>query len=101
MQRPPAATHRRQNEPATTDHRVTYYVALPFSKDEKGDLVAGEAAEFQGSRAATASAHAMAIKYGGAVAFSRRGDPAVGEFEDAVLLVSVGDVPGDLADLTG
>jgi hypothetical protein len=32
----------------------------------------------------------------GAVAFSRRGDPNVGEFEDAVILKAFGEVPDDL-----
>jgi hypothetical protein len=31
----------------------------------------------------------------GAVAFSRRGSPDVGEFEDAVILKVFGDVPDD------
>jgi hypothetical protein len=31
----------------------------------------------------------------GAVAFSRRGSPDVGEFEDAVILKTFGDVPDD------
>ena len=32
----------------------------------------------------------------GAIAFSRTGDPAVGEFEDAVVLTAVGDVDSGL-----
>jgi hypothetical protein len=32
----------------------------------------------------------------GAVAFSRTGDPAVGEFSDAVVLKAFGEVPDDL-----
>jgi hypothetical protein len=31
----------------------------------------------------------------GAVAFSRRGDPNLGEFEDAVILKAFGEVPDD------
>jgi hypothetical protein len=80
---------------------VTYYVALPFLRNEQGDIVAGEAAEFHGPRAAIASAHSKARKHGGAIAFSRVGDPAVGEFDEATVLSSVGDVPADLADFCG
>jgi hypothetical protein len=36
----------------------------------------------------------------GAVAFSRRGDPDVGEFEDAVILKAFGEVPDDLLGVT-
>jgi len=38
-------------------------------------------------------------KYVGAVAFSRTGDPALGEFGDAEVLGSYGDVPADLSTL--
>jgi hypothetical protein len=45
--------------------------------------------------AAIRRARAMALneKDCGAVAFSRRGDPNVGEFDDAVILLVLGDVP--------
>jgi hypothetical protein len=36
----------------------------------------------------------------GAEAFSRRGDPNVGEFEDAVILKAFGEVPDDLLEVT-
>ncbi|GGH16199.1 hypothetical protein GCM10007036_16710 [Alsobacter metallidurans] len=90
---------RSQSEAASK--RVTYYVALPFTRDEEGELAAGEAAEFQSPGAATQAANALAKKHGGAVAFSRSGDPSVGEFDDAVVLLSVGDVPTDLESFTG
>ena len=35
----------------------------------------------------------------GAVAFSRTGDPAMGDFADAVLLKAFGEVPSDLSGL--
>ena len=34
----------------------------------------------------------------GAVAFSRSGDPNVGEFDDAVILKTFGEVPEDFTD---
>jgi hypothetical protein len=37
--------------------------------------------------------------YAGAVAFSRSGDPATGEFSDAKLIRKFGDVPNDLTEL--
>ena len=102
MKRPATSRDTSVNGTAqSANARVTYYVALPFTRDEQGDFVAGEAAEFQGSRPAIASANAMALKHGGAVAFSRSGDPAIGEFDDAVVLSAKGDVPSDLAAFTG
>jgi len=35
----------------------------------------------------------------GAIAFSRTGDPATGEFSDAKLIRKFGDVPDDLSTL--
>jgi hypothetical protein len=46
-----------------------------------------------------AEALARAPGHIGAVAFSRSGDPMLGEFSDAVLLRSFGDVPSDLSGL--
>jgi hypothetical protein len=37
--------------------------------------------------------------YVGAVAFSRTGDPATGDFSDAEVIKKFGDVPSDLSTL--
>ena len=72
---------------------VTYFVAMPFTRDDDGELVAGEAQERQSAGAAESAARRMAETAAGAVAFSRTGDPSSGEFEDAVVLRSFGEVP--------
>lgn len=77
---------------------ITYYVALPFIRTDDGDLVAGEAQDRQTSSAAIAAAASMARTAAGAVVFSRTGDPQIGEFEDAVVLRTFGEVPS-LEDL--
>jgi hypothetical protein len=41
----------------------------------------------------------LSVVEGGAVAFSRTGDPALGEFEPAILLARFGEVPDDLSAL--
>ncbi len=73
--------------------KVTYYVALPFVRTEDGELVAGEAQERQTAGAAVREAQRMALTSPGAVAFSRTGDPAIGEFDEAVILQRFGEVP--------
>ena len=79
---------------------LTWFVALPFTRSEEGEIVAGEARECPtgpaAERAACAMMRAEAV---GAVAFSRSGDPALGEFEDAVVIASFGEIPRDLAEL--
>jgi hypothetical protein len=80
---------------------VTYYVALPFTVDDEGEPVAGSGEELQSPTAAIRRAETLSRQPGniGAVAFSRTGDPAIGEFSDAVVLVQFGSVPGDLSGL--
>ena len=72
---------------------VTYYVALPFIRNEEGELLPGEAQDRQSAGAAESLARKLALTSAGAVAFSRTGEPATGEFEDAVVLRTFGEVP--------
>jgi hypothetical protein len=77
--------------------RVTYYVALPFFPGEDGDPVPGEAKEFQGSEPARRAAQRFAAEAGhGGIAFARTGDPATGDFDEAVVIARYGTVPDEL-----
>jgi hypothetical protein len=74
---------------------MTYYVALAFMRSEDGgDIVACDPKEARSSEQAIRMAGSLANMEGhcGAIAFSRTGDPALGDFEDAVILKTVGDV---------
>jgi hypothetical protein len=79
---------------------VTYHVVLPFRLDAEGELVPCEAAEAPNAASAVSRAERIAQAQHdgvcGAVAFSRSGDPATGEFSDAVVLKRFGAVPSDL-----
>jgi hypothetical protein len=78
---------------------MIYYVALPFVVSDDG-IVAGEATECFNPDAAVMRAEALSRKEGhvGAVAFSRTGDPATGDFSDAKVIRKFGNVP-DLGTL--
>jgi hypothetical protein len=80
---------------------VTYYVALPFLRDDAGSPVAGAAEECQSPSGAVRRAEVLSRAAGsiGAVAFSRTGDPLAGEFSDAQLLKKFGEVPDDLSGM--
>ena len=80
---------------------VTYYVAMPFLQDDSGSPMAGAAEECQSPTTALRRAETMSRMAGsiGAVAFSRSGDPMIGEFGDAKLLRKFGNVPDDLSGL--
>ena len=75
---------------------TTYYVALPFVRNEDGDLVTDEPREAQSETGAKRIAAALATEKAGALAFSRTGDPEVGEFDDAVILARYGEVAEEL-----
>jgi hypothetical protein len=79
---------------------VTYFVALPFIATDDG-IAAGEPTECFNPTAVVMRAEALARKEGhvGAVAFSRTGDPATGEFSDAKVIRKFGEVPDDLSGL--
>jgi hypothetical protein len=66
---------------------VTYFVAMLFVAADDG-VAPGEAIECTSASAAITRAETLSRKEGhvGAVAFSRTGDPAAGEFSDAVVL---------------
>ena len=78
---------------------VTCFVVLPFTRDEGGDLVPLEPTECRIPHGAIRQAAIMAEAKGGAVCFSRTGDPASGDFADAVVVGRYGDVPDDLTEL--
>ena len=77
---------------------VTCYVALPFVAAAAD---AGEPLERFNPDVAAMRAEALSRKEGhvGAVAFSRTGDPATGDFSDDKMIRKFGDVPNDLTAL--
>lgn len=79
---------------------VTYFVALPFVAADDG-VALGEAVECFNPNAAIVRAETLSRQPGnvGAVAFSRTGDPATGDFSDAKVLRKFGEVPEDLSAL--
>jgi hypothetical protein len=79
---------------------VTYCVALPFVAAEDG-IAPGETLECFNPSTAVMRAETLSQKPGhvGAVAFSRTGDPATGDFGDATVIRKFGEVPGDSSAL--
>jgi hypothetical protein len=78
---------------------VTYFVALPVVATD--GIAAGEPTECFNPSAVVMRAEALSRKerHVGAVAFSRTGDPATGDFGDAKVLKKFADVPDDLSTL--
>ena len=79
---------------------MTYYVALPFVASDDG-VAPGQAMECQSEGQAVSRAGAMARDpaHAGAIAFKRTGDPMMGDFSDAVVIKTFGQVPDQLDEL--
>ncbi len=79
---------------------LTYYVALPFVKSDDG-VAPGQAMECQSEVQALMRAGAMLRDpaNAGAIAFKRSGDPLMGDFSDAIVIKTYGEVPERLDEL--
>lgn len=77
---------------------VEYFVALSFVPGEMSELVQGRAIAASCPAEAKELAAWLAKEDGGAVAFSRRGNPDVGSYKDAKILGAYGDVPDDISE---
>jgi hypothetical protein len=75
---------------------VTYYVVLAFARDEQGELVTDAPVQLPSAAMAISRAKTLASTKAGAIAFSRTGDPALGDFADATMLFKAGEVPDDV-----
>ena len=74
---------------------MTYHVVVAFDRDEEGDLKPGEAQEVMSPIVAERRARALELEHASALAFSRTGSPATGEFQDAVILAQFCEVDLD------
>lgn len=75
---------------------LTHYVVMAFVRDEQGELVAEAPTQLPGASLAISRAKSLASTKAGAIAFSRTGDPALGDFK--VILFKAGEVPEDVFD---
>lgn len=75
---------------------ITYHVVVAFVRGENGDLVPLEPVEAPNADSARRRAEAAALKHAGALAFSRTGDPDTGDFGEARVTASFGEVDASL-----
>ena len=71
---------------------ITYYVVVPFQRDDDGMIVPAEAQEAPSPEAARRRAQAMVGKFVGAIAFQRTGDPESGDFKEGEIIAEFGEV---------
>jgi len=79
---------------------LTYYVALPFVQHETG-IAPGQAQECPNEPSAIRRAEALSRKEPNveALAFKRGSDSNLGQYGDATILKTFGDVPDNLDEL--
>lgn len=82
----------------TREHggRQTYYVVQSFSCHRKG-YVMDEPVQAHSQESALRAARRLAETKQVVLAFSRTGDPATGDFDDAVIIFSKGEIPEELS----
>lgn len=81
---------------------VTYFVVLGFQVGKGGVLVADEPREIHGGQERCVSAaKRLSESRAGVIAFSRTGDPKLGDWDDAVVLWQDGIVPEDAFAMAG
>ena len=71
---------------------MTYHAVVAFDRDEEGELKPRETQEVIIPIVAERRARALALEHAWALAFSRTGNPAIGEFGDAVILARFAEV---------
>lgn len=81
---------------------VTYFVVLGFQLGKGGIIVADEPREIHGGKERCVSAARRLFENrAGVIAFSRTGDPKLGDWEDAVILFQAGVVPEEVMAMAG
>lgn len=76
---------------------VTYFVVLGFQQGKKGLLIPDDPREIHGGKERCISAaRRLAESRAGVIAFSRSGDPNLGDWSDAEVLYQDGLVPEDV-----
>ena len=78
---------------------ITYFVVQSFTRGRKGNIVADPPFEAQSADQARRNAARLSTSKAGVVAFSRRGEPSTGDYEDAVVIASYGYIPDEEQEL--
>jgi hypothetical protein len=77
----------------------TFYIVQPFSQALRGRLHADPPVSASDAAHALRLANRLAERKAGVVAFSRTGDPDLGELDDPIILARYGQLPPELCEL--
>ncbi|MFK0273126.1 hypothetical protein ACIQUG_05595 [Ensifer sp. NPDC090286] len=77
---------------------ITYFVVQSFTLGSRGAFLADDPVQATGPEHAQRLAERLSATKVGVIAFSRSGDLATGEFEEAKVLFTIGDLPTEIAE---
>jgi len=80
---------------------VTYFVVQSFQRGKRGALIPDQPRQARDQGHCEFLAMRLAESRPAVVAFSRKGEPSTGDWEDAVIIAQYGDVPDELMDMAG
>lgn len=80
---------------------VTYFVVQAYQRGKKGALIPDQPKQARDKNHCEVMAERIAQTSASVVAFSRRGDPETGDWDDAYVIAQYGDVPHELLEMTG
>lgn len=78
---------------------ITYFVVQSFTRGKRGALLADTPVQATDQGHAFRMLERLAKSKVGVVAFSRSGDPATGEYTDAIILATFGDLPDESGEM--
>ena len=76
--------------------KITFYVVQAFEMNDDGDLVAQEPKSCSSASLAKHTAESLAKDAAGVIAWSRDGDPDIGEYGSPTILFKAGVLPDEL-----
>lgn len=80
---------------------VTYFVVQAYQAGKNGYLIPDEPRELPTVRQAELTARLLAAERPAVIAFSRSGDPVIGEWGDAEIIYQAGELPDELFAAAG
>ena len=76
--------------------KITFYVVQAFEMNDDGELVAHEPQSCSSASLAKRTAETLAKDAAGVIAWSRDGDPDIGEYGNPTILFKAGVLPDEL-----
>ncbi len=78
---------------------ITYFVVQSFTRGKRGALLADTPVQATDQGHASRMLERLSKSKAGVIAFSRSGDPTTGEYNDAIILATFGELPDEASEM--